>query len=124
MTWLRSDSTGPLRITASAAGLADATAPLRVEMPWRTLVFALGGGLLGGLARLLAGGRRVRGTRALLALALSLLVGLLVFGLAVLGVNVFPVRFEVQVGYMFIAVVSALGAWAGVAALKRVAPGT
>jgi hypothetical protein len=108
----------------SAAGFSDASYQVSFEPPWRTIWFSLAGGLVGGLIRIAPGLRRgFRRDRAAVALLVAVLIGSLVFGLIVLGVNVLPVTFAVRVGYVFVAVVSAVGAWLGTAALKPIRVG-
>jgi hypothetical protein len=120
-TILRSDASGPANISVSAAGFSDANYQMSFEPPWRTIWFSLAGGLVGGLIRIAPGLRRgFRRDRAAVALLVAVLIGSLVFGLIVLGVNVLPVTFAVRVGYVFVAVVSAVGAWMGTAALKPI----
>lgn len=122
-TTLRSDSGGSVSLSATAPGFASVPASVQVATPWRTLAFSVAGGLLGGLIRLLPQMRRGKSIRRWwIALLVSVLTGALVFGLMLLGVNVFPVEFAVRVGQVFVFVVSALGAWAGVAALKLFSP--
>lgn len=121
-TLLRSDAAGTVTLTASMAGLADADYALRFDRPWRTLAFSLAGGLVGGLIRVaprLRPGIRLR--HPAIALFVSVLIGALVFALAVLGVNVLPVEFTVRIGDVFVFAVSALGAWLGTAALRPIA---
>ncbi|MEL1265754.1 hypothetical protein [Pseudoxanthomonas putridarboris] len=118
-TLLRSDGTGPSTITASMPGLANATAPIDYAPPWRTIIASALGGLLGGGVRLASTVKQSRRFgRGLIAILMSMLVGVMVLGLAVLGVNVLPISFPVRVGEVFSFIVSAVGAFVGVSALK------
>jgi hypothetical protein len=118
-TVLRSDGAGPVRISASAAGLTPGTAELEFATPTRTLFAALLGGLLGGLLRLLPAMRRgMRASRLFIGLLGAVASGVLVFLLYAVGVNVLPVAPTVTVGTVLVLAVSALGAWFGAGLLK------
>ena len=121
-TSLRSDWPGPMSLSANAPGFDSVPVTIAVIWPLQTLVFSIGGGLLGGLIRLLPSASRGTSRRWWLALAVSIGIGLLVFTLAVLGVKVLPVDFEIRAGYVFVFAVSALGAWLGIRALDPLAP--
>jgi len=84
---------GPVSITASAPGYTPGSARLKFLPPLRTLVAGGIGGLGGGLIRLL---QRVRKGLSLTAyssrVVVAVLVGLLVFGLYAIGVNLLPIK--------------------------------
>jgi hypothetical protein len=122
-TTLRSDGTGPATITVSAPGNVIASKSMNFETPWRTILACLIGGLVGGFIRLASS--HVRGTGwkgGILTLLVSICVGAVVFGLSVVGVNVFAINFTVEVGSVIIFVLSALGAFVGDKALRMAAP--
>jgi hypothetical protein len=112
-TRLRSVGVGPTSVTAQLAGFPPAEASTMATLPVLTIVSSLLGGLVGGLIRLLPEVRRNTGWRFWLGLAVAILVGLLVFGLYAVGVNVLPFRPTVQIGAVFVFVVSAMGAYLG-----------
>jgi hypothetical protein len=119
-TLMRSDGTGNVVVTAKAAGLPDGTAPVTFDPPWRTIVSALIGGLLGSLVRIVPGIKRgANPGRTAALLVVGILVGLLVFGLLAVGVNTLLIDYEVRVGDVFVLIASAMGAWAGTLALPR-----
>lgn len=115
-TLLRSDAPGPVTIRAEHAGLGATQIEVEFRPPWTTLAFALAGGIVGGTLRLSR--RRQDGRHQLVALGLAMLTGVLVFALAAVGVNVLPLVIPVQVGYLFVGVVSAMGAWFGTRLLE------
>jgi hypothetical protein len=116
---LRSDSPGPVTITASAPGLAAGSATVVFLWPLQTLVFGLIGGLVGGLLRLLPRGRRIAARQFVVGLVVAVLTGFLVFFLYAVGVNVLPVEPKVSVGAVLVLVVAALGAWFGTGLLAK-----
>jgi hypothetical protein len=122
-TILRSDATGHVSLTATGAGGAPGTATVDFEPPARTLISATIGGLLGGLLRMFTRARaNTKLKHRVSALAVSILTGLFVFLLYVVGVNVFPIEILVRVSDVFVLAVSALGAWVGTAALRQFQP--
>ncbi len=117
---VRSDNTGPVSITASAPGYTPGSARLNFLSPTRTLVAGGIGGLGGGLIRLLPRLRKgLSSTRLFIALVVAVLVGLLVFGLYAIGVNVLPVKPTMTAGAIFVLVFAAAGAYLGTGALSR-----
>ena len=110
---IRSVGIGSAVVTAQLEGFPDASVGVKVAPPFLTLLASLVGGLTGGLIRLLPSlsGNTMR--RFWLGLSVSVLVGLVVFGLYAIGVNVLPIQPKVQVGAVFVAVVSAMGALLG-----------
>lgn len=122
-TRVRSSGLGPVKITASVAGLT-ATTEVRSRFPGLTLLAAALGALVGGLIRLLSEGRQLDRKRALAALAVSLLTGVLVFALYAVGVNVTPLNPTVNVGAVLVFAVSGIGAYLGTRLLKFGTAGT
>jgi hypothetical protein len=59
----------------------------------------------------------------LVALLISVLLGVLVFALYVLGVNVLPVKFGVQVGDLLAFAAAALAGWLGTSVLPAAKSG-
>lgn len=118
-TRLRSDWPGTVVLRASGRGFDSVPVEITVQWPWQTLLFSLCGGLLGALLRHLPQQRRGDGRQWWVALAVSIGAGLLVFLLMLLGVDLLPLTLKVQVGYAFVFVASALGAWFGVKLLER-----
>lgn len=115
---LRSDKTGRIAVEASAVGYTSGRAAIDVVAPWRTLAFASVGGFVGGFIRL--GSKIRRGMNVAgfsVALLISVLIGVLVFALYVVGVNVLPVTFGVQVGDLFAFAAAALAGWLGTTVL-------
>lgn len=120
---LRSDATGRVRLSATAAGFADGRTDVDFTAPWRTITSSAIGGLIGGLMRMFARARpNTKLKHRLSGLIVSILAGAIVFLLYVTGVNVFPIDFLVRVGDVFVLVVSALGGWFGTALLKQFNP--
>jgi hypothetical protein len=116
---LRSDSPGPVTITASAPGLAEGSATVLFLWPARTLAFALIGGLMGGLLRYLPRRRRSSARQFALGLFVAVLTGLVVFLLYAVGVKVLPFEPTVSVGAVLVLAVAAFGAWAGTGLLAK-----
>lgn len=112
-TKIRSVGAGSAKVTATLAGFKPVEATVALTMPYLTFASSALGGLVGGLIRLLPGLRRASGSRFLLGLTVALLVGIVVFGLYAVGVNVLPFNFTVQQGAVFVLVVSAMGAFFG-----------
>lgn len=112
---LRSAAPGITRITASSPGIAEAGTPVTFQLPVLTAMASLLGSLLGGILRF-QGSRRRRWGRDL---AVSLLTGFLVFAMYVVGIRALPFTFTVTAGAAFVFVVSALGAYLGIALLTR-----
>lgn len=117
---LRSDGVGTATVTAKIPGVTAAHALVVFAFPWMTIASTLLGGVIGGAIRLGSkSGRSRRWPKTVAALLVSMLVGVLVFGMTVLGANVLPVEFSVRVGQVFAFVVSALGAYIGTSLLTR-----
>jgi len=118
---LRTDSPGEVTVSAFAAGYAPGSSlPVLVIWPWPTLAATGIGGLVGGFVRL--AGRIRRGMNLgqfILGLIVSILVGMIVFALYVVGVKVLPVSFSVEVGDIFAFAAAALAGWFGVAVLPK-----
>jgi hypothetical protein len=118
---LRTDSPGELVVSAVAAGYAPGRSPpVHVIWPWPTLVATSLGGLIGGFVRL--AGRIRRGMKVgqfVVGLIVSILVGIIVFALYVVGVKVLPVTFSVELGDVFAFSAAALAGWLGVHVLPR-----
>jgi hypothetical protein len=120
---VRSAGIGPVVFTASVRGLPPATANVQFGLPVLTLAAAALGGLAGGGIRVLSAARaRTSGRKVASALALALLVGVIVFGLYAIGVNVFMLKSTVSVGATFVFVVAALGGFFGTRVLERFMP--
>lgn len=116
-TRVRSAGLGPVTISASVGGLTT-TAAVTSRFPALTLIAAAFGGLVGGLIQLLSEGKQLDRKRALAALAVSQLTGLLVFALYAVGVNVTPLNPTVSVGAVLVFAVSGIGAYLGTRLLK------
>jgi len=122
-TRVRSAGLGPVKISASVGGLVT-TAEVRSRFPALTLMAAAFGALVGGLIQLLSEGKQLDRKRALAALAVSLLTGVLVFALYAVGVNVTPLNPTVSVGAVLVFAVSGIGAYLGTRLLKFGTPGS
>ena len=118
-THVRSSGLGPITITATAPGFSPVTQTIQSRWPLMTLGAAALGGLLGGVIKLLAGARRRRWIGHVL---LSVLMGLLVFLLYAVGVNVLPVHPTVTVGAALVAAIAALGGYYGASLLPGPKP--
>jgi len=121
---LRGDNPGEITVSASATGyVAGQYSPIHVFWPWQTLLLTMLGGLVGGFIRL---GPHIRsgmnGSRFVIALSIAMLIGLVVFVLYPLGVNLLPVKFTVQVGDLFAFGAAALGGWMGSGVLPQLTP--
>lgn len=116
-TELRSDGLGGATVSASLPGLVPAPTTIDFQFPYVTIFSSLIGGILGGLIRV--GTSRMRGRRALLALGIAVLVGIFVFGLYAVGVNVLPIQPIVKAGAVLVFVVSGLGAFMGPSILPK-----
>lgn len=115
---LRSDNSGTVTLRATATGYVAADLPISVEWPWQTLASTCLGGLIGGFLRLAPGIRRgMKGSRFAVGLAVSTLMGLVIFALHVLGVKLLPVDFGFQGGDLFAFASGALAGWLGTALL-------
>lgn len=112
-TTLRSVGVGSTTITAQLTGFPPARAGTMASPPLTTLGATVFGALAGGLIRLMQRLRRGSERRFLIDLSVAVLVGVLVFLLYALGVNLLPFRFSVEIGAAFVFVVSALGAFYG-----------
>ena len=62
-------------------------------------------------------------TRLFIALVVAVLVGLLVFGLYAIGVNLLPIKPTMTAGAIFVLVFAAAGAYVGTGALSRLRSG-
>ena len=112
-TKLRSVGVGPATVTARLMGFAPVRATTIATLPLLTIAASIVGGIVGGLIRLLPSVQRNTGRRFWFGLAVAVLVGIVVFGLYAVGVNVLPFRPTVQVGAIVVFVVSAMGAFLG-----------
>lgn len=112
---LRSAAPGTTRIIVSSPGVAEVDTKVGFQLPILTAAASLLGSLLGGVLRF-QGSRRRRWARDL---GVSLLTGILVFAMYVVGIRTLPFTFGVTVGAAFVFVVSALGAYLGIALLTR-----
>jgi hypothetical protein len=115
---VRTDQPGMIVVQAASPGYASGERTIAVVLPWVTLAFASVGGLVGGFIRL--GPKIKRGMNVvgfLVGMAISVLLGVLVFALYVLGVNVLPVTFGVQVGDLLAFAAAALAGWLGTSVL-------
>jgi len=109
---LRSTSIGSATLNAASPPFAPAALSVVYEWPLRFLLAAGIGGLVGGIVR--CGVKRgVAWRRVGLELLVSLLTGLIVFALFVLGVNVIGFALPARGGEVLAFVVSALGAFLG-----------
>ena len=111
-TSLRSDGIGQAMVTASSVGLSSTRVPIEYRLPVVTFLASVFGGLAGGAVRL-GTTRRKRWSRIAAALMISVLLGMLVFALYAIGVNVLPIMPSVTVGAVFVFAVSGLGAYLG-----------
>ena len=118
-TALRSVGVGITTITAQLTGFPPARAGTMASLPLMTLGATFLGAFTGGLIRLLQRLRRGSERRFVIDLSVATLVGIVVFLLYVLGVNLLPFRFSVEVGAAFVFAVSALGAFYGPRLLER-----
>ena len=117
-TELRSVGAGRAVVRASLAGFQPVQATVVLSMPYLTLAASTVGGLVGGLIRLLpAIVRRGSARRFFVGLAVSVLVGFLIFALYAVGVNLLPFAPTVRVGAILVFAVSAAGAYFGSALL-------
>ena len=121
-TTIRSVGTGNAVVHASLAGFRPIQASLALTVPYLTIAASALGGLAGGLIRLLPALRRGATRRFTIGLAVALLVGMIVFGLYAVGVNVLPIQPTVKVGAVLVLVVSALGGFFGPGVLGGAAP--
>jgi hypothetical protein len=122
-TSVRSGAPGNVKIRASGLQMS-AEADVDFNFPTLTLLASLIGGAVGGAIRLLS----MIGQRSLvkwaLGLGLSLLLGVLIFALYAVGVNVTPLKLTVTVGQIAVFVVSAVGAYFGTRLLDGLAGGS
>lgn len=116
-TELRSDGLGGATVSASLPGLVPAPTTVDFRFPYVTIFSGLLGGIVGGLIRV--GTSRMRGRRAVLAIGIAVLVGILVFGLYAVGVNVLPIQPIIRAGAVLVFVVSGMGAFIGPSLLPR-----
>lgn len=111
-TTLRSGWIGAAVITATNPDFKAATKIVYYRFPVRTLTASLLGALLGALASFLVSPARPRSSK-LRRLFGSMILGIIVFGLYAVGVNVLPIEPKVTVGAVLVFVVSAVGAIIG-----------
>lgn len=121
-TKLRSVGTGSADVTANLTGFRAAQARVNLKVPFLTIFASALGGLTGGLIKNLESLRRGSSRRFLLRLTVALLVGIVVFGLYAVGVNVLPFKPTVNAGAVLVFVVSAVGAYLGAGILGSAAP--
>lgn len=112
---LRSAAPGTSKVTVSSPGVAEVSTSVAYQLPILTALASLFGSLIGGVLRFQASRRR----RWARDLGVSLLTGILVFAMYVVGIRTLPFTFSVTVGAAFVFVVSALGAYLGIALLTR-----
>ena len=115
-TELRSDGlSGGAQVIAVLPGLAQVSTSVEFSPPYLTMLATLIGSLFGAAIRVGTG--KLRGGRALLAIGVSVLVGVVVFALFAVGVNVLPIKPSVGEGTVLVFAVSALGAFLGASIL-------
>ena len=119
-TSIRSDGLGNAVITASSPGMAAVSADVAYQLPLITFLASIAGGLVGGFIRVGTRPPR-RKWSAFRLLIVAMLLGLLVFALYAVGVNVLPVKPSVTVGAALVFAVSGLGAFLGPGILKHAA---
>lgn len=112
---LRSSGVSPTVVIAATLG--DGTtaqaAPIAYVWPIEWLVFAIGGGFMGGVVKQLTGKRR----QWLAAIVVCVVVGFLAAGLYMLGVSTIPAIPAGTGGQLVVAVIAALAAIGGVSTL-------
>jgi hypothetical protein len=119
---LRSDGVGQVLVGASLANAVEIPSTVTFMPPTETVGAGLIGGLGGALIRLLPRIGRIGAKKFVLGIFVSILIGLLVFGLYAIGVKVLPIEPTVSVGAIVVLVISAVGAWLGTSSLRGLAP--
>ncbi|HWI85183.1 MAG TPA: hypothetical protein VNT42_02510, partial [Sphingomonas sp.] len=119
-TSLRSGAPGRVEIRASGLQMSAQTA-VDFAFPTLTLIASLIGGAVGGTIRLLSNIGRSNPRTWAIGLGLSLLLGVLIFALYAVGVNVTPLKLTVNVGQIVVFVISAVGAYFGTRLLDGLA---
>ena len=119
-TELRSDWLGGAQVAATLPGLAQASIGVDFRPPYGTMLAAFLGALVGAAIRV--GSSQLRGSEAARAIGVSVLVGILVFALYAIGVNVLPIKPTVTQGAILVFAISALGAFLGVSVLPGQVP--
>ena len=117
-TSIRSDAVGDAVITASSAGVVTSSAGINYRLPVITFLASILGGLTGGAIRIGTRPPR-RHLSSVRLLIVAVLLGLLVFALYAVGVNVLLVKTPVTVGAALVFAISGLGAFLGPGILKR-----
>jgi hypothetical protein len=110
-TELRSEGLGGAAVSASMPGLVPVRTDVTFQFPYMTILASIVGGIVGGLIRVGTSG--LLGSRAFQAVGIAVLVGILVFALYAVGVNVLPISPVVKTGAIWVFVVSAIGAFIG-----------
>lgn len=116
-TKLRSGGLGTATITATNPDFKAATRDIHYRLPIRTLGASLLGALLGAAASFLV--TPVEGASPWRRFAGSAVIGVIVFALYAVGVNVLPFEPTVTVGAVLVFAVSAVGALIGPGVVKR-----
>ena len=111
-TSIRSGAPGKVELQASGLQMS-AEAAVDFEFPTLTLLVSLIGGTVGGAIRLLPKIGRTSPRTWAISLGTSLLLGVLIFALYAVGVNVTPLKLAVNVGQIVVFVISAIGAYFG-----------
>jgi hypothetical protein len=109
-TELRSAGVGPVMVEVNGFPLTSATYDVEFAWPWRFLVFALLGGVLGSAAHFLQTPTKGRRTNWKPLFA-GVLLGLLAAAASAVGVNILTISLPTMGGEVLALVVAALGAW-------------
>ena len=119
-TELRSVGTGKAVVEARLGGFRPVSATVMLSIPYLTASASILGGIAGGLIRLLPTAvRRGSRRRLLIGTTVAFLVGILVFALYAVGVNLLPFAPTTRVGAVLVFAVSAAGAYFGSALLGQ-----
>lgn len=121
-TSVRSGAPGKVAIHASGLQMSADT-EVDFQFPTLTLLASLIGGAVGGAIRMLSQARHHSPAKWAAGLGISMLLGVLIFALYAVGVNVTPLKLAVVVGQIVVFVVSAVGAYFGTRLLDGLAGG-
>jgi hypothetical protein len=120
-TELRSDGlNGGAQVIAVLPGLSQVSTNVGFRPPYGAIFASLIGALFGAAIRV--GTSKLRGGHAALAILVSVLVGVVVFALFAVGVNVLPIKPTVTQGAAVVFAISALGAFLGASVLPGGSP--